>query len=138
MSAFLVEDDSINGIIAWLGSIADTNDRGYIFSPLRALGFNGRSESLGRAMFELNRKSLIERYGEDIEEANAVYTFKIVPAGYLGSSVQVYKSLQCFLYQSCEGSCDQNPLCLALHAISAYLAHYIVQRLPEWQAAKWR
>jgi hypothetical protein len=53
------------------------------------------------------------------------------------SEVQFFKSLQCFLYQCCEGNVDEKPLYKTLSAIAALLAPFINQESPEYEAADW-
>jgi len=53
------------------------------------------------------------------------------------SEVQFFKSLQCFLYQCCEGNVDEKPLYKALDAIRDLLAPSINQDSTEYDAAEW-
>jgi hypothetical protein len=53
------------------------------------------------------------------------------------SEVQFFKSLQCFLYQCCEGNVDERPLYKALSAIIGLLAPFINEDSAEYDAAVW-
>jgi hypothetical protein len=53
------------------------------------------------------------------------------------SEVQFFKSLQCFLYQCCEGDVDERPLYKTLDAIRDLLAPSINQDSAEYDAAEW-
>jgi hypothetical protein len=138
MSAFMVADSTINGIIAFLVSIESGHDHNtWVTEPLRKIGYIGDlGETLGDAMFALNIKSIEERYGEgeakDFRDLD--YKFNRIPAPI---GIQAAKSLACFLYQSCEGEADKDPLFIALAEVEFKLAKYIVYHHPGWDAAKW-
>ena len=53
------------------------------------------------------------------------------------SEVQFFKSLQCFLYQCCEGDVDEKPLYKTLSSIRALMAPFIKENSPEYDAAEW-
>ena len=53
------------------------------------------------------------------------------------SDVQFFKSLQCFLYQCCEGDVDEKPLYKTLSAIRGLLAPFINEDSDEYDAAEW-
>jgi hypothetical protein len=138
MSAFIVEDETINKVIACLNSVENGPENAdWITRPLRNIAYIGKlGKTLGEAMFVLNAASVEERYGEG--EARSFrpldYKFKdILPP----SPIAAYKALQCFLYQSCEGECDKDELFIALEQVKAELAQYIVNRLPQYESAVW-
>jgi hypothetical protein len=53
------------------------------------------------------------------------------------SEVQFFKSLQCFLYQCCEGNVYERPLYKTLDAIRELLAPSINEDSAEYEAAEW-
>jgi hypothetical protein len=53
------------------------------------------------------------------------------------SEVQLFKSLQCFLYQCSEGDVDEKPLYKALTTITDLLAPFINEESSEYEAAQW-
>src|SRR5918998_1488476 len=104
MSAFLVEDKTINYIVNWLRS------EKFLFLEipykLKGLGFDmdkvDWEEKLGLAMFQLNISGVEARYGkgEAVKFRKMDYHYRPTEAAPL---VQVLKSLQCWLYQCTEG-----------------------------------
>ena len=91
-------------------------------------------------LLDLNRFSLAERYPDDSQELHhdvnkdkAVWFSK-----QLGQSdVGLYKSLSCFLYQSCEGDAVKKSLYKTLSAIQDVFAHDLVREVPGYEDAKW-
>ena len=138
MSAFIVEDATINKVIACLNSVENGPENAdWITRPLRNIAYIGRlGETLGKAMFDLNVASVEEKYGEG--EARGFrpldYKFKVmVPP----EPITAYKALQSYLYNSCEGKCGEDKLFIALENVMGKLAQYIVNLLPEYEDAEW-
>ena len=50
---------------------------------------------------------------------------------------QVLKSLDCYLYQCCEGNCDELPLYKALETFRDKWGLYIAKNQPEYELAEW-
>jgi hypothetical protein len=139
MSAFMVEDKTINTIVNWL-----TREHFYFSEipyKLRGLGFemavSGWAEALGQAMFQLNIKAVDARYGQGeaakFRELN--YRYQVTEPVPL---VQVVKSLRCWLYQCCEGDVPETGLYqLFDDDIRLYLLNKIITELPEYEKAYW-
>jgi hypothetical protein len=139
MSAFLVEDKTINYIVNWLRS------EKFLLSEipykLKGLGFDTTKveweEKLGMAMFQLNISGVEARYGkgEAVTFRRMDYHFRqTLPV----SLAQVLKSLQCWLYQCCEGRVPETKLYkLFDRDIRMYLMSKIISDLPEYQRAEW-
>jgi hypothetical protein len=139
MSAFMVEDKTINYIINWM-----KNER-FLFSDipykLRELGYDMATvewdEKLGLAMFHLNISGIEARYGkgEAVKFRKLDYHFR--PTGTV-SLAQVLKSLQCWLYQCCEGNVPETKLYgLFDEDVRVYLMSKIIHSLPEYEEAEW-
>lgn len=139
MSNFLVADSCINRIVSWMRQQAEPGaDCHY---PIRALNkqygydfWNDKTtcEGYAEALYRLNCVALNERYGENEgEDAHFQYT----PA--LATSIQVLKSLRCWLYQCSEGEVPTTALYRYMDAISLELALHIVQSLSAYDAATW-
>lgn len=139
MSAFIVEDKTINTIITMLkNSEACLNSTWYI-RQLKESGYyleDGGEEKLGREMFELNCRAVDERYGEGQakEFCNLNYSFNRQS---FYTVISAYKSLQCWLYQCSEGTVPEAPLFKLMQDISNNIAHHIVSRTPEYEKAPW-
>src|SRR5947208_14902665 len=104
MSAFMVADETINRVIAWL-SWEITLSRWLKIKVEDALQIDTSKhnweETLGQAMFELNIAGVNDRYSENKARKFRALNYRYTPAH--GSKIQVLKSLQCWLYQCMEG-----------------------------------
>jgi hypothetical protein len=139
MSAFLVEDKTITNIVNWL------RREQFLFSEipykLKGLGFDMTrvewEERLGLAMFQLNISGVEARYGkgEAVKFQKMDYHYRPTESV---SLAQVLKSLQCWLYQCCEGNVPETKLYkLFDHDVRLYLMSRIIRQLPEYEEAKW-
>ncbi len=145
MSAFIVEDKTINRIVSWLnivGMAGGCNDNYWCIQPLLNLGYKLDTElgckRLAEEIFTLNCDSIEQRYGEgQAEEFRPLdFQYQFVSSGV--SRYQVLKSLRCLLYQCCEGNIpSQNSLYNALDRLSLELSYQIVSRTPQYEAAEW-
>jgi hypothetical protein len=132
MSAYVVDDITINRILGYLeyGKHAPHYIRKRLLTTV-----NQSYEELGKAMYRLNCQSVDERYGEKAEDMHGdEYVYRLdVSAG----TIQAYKSLQCYLYQSCEGNCDKELLYKMLDEFKNYLGESIIADMPEYSKAEW-
>lgn len=134
MSAYIVENVTISKILYFLASPARHQLCGIPSEfSLKDLETKEGIRTLGQRMLDLNVRSVSERYATT-ESAD--------PFAYVGPKgahdpVVVLKALRCFLYQSCEGTCNKDPLFLSLSEFSDELAHAIVSRLPAYVNADW-
>src|SRR5918996_873872 len=139
MSAFMVADTTINNVLNWLW---DENIRlSLIPRKLKELGFDiskaGWEENLGQAMFQLNISGVETRYGkgEAARFRDLDYQYRMSRSVPL---VQVLKSLQCWLYQCCEGDVPETELYKLFDTVvRLYLMGAIIERLPEYEEAVW-
>jgi hypothetical protein len=139
MSAFMVADTTINNIVNWLRR--ETFLVSEIPYKLKGLGFDTTKgaweEKLGMAMFQLNISGVEARYGK-----GEAVTFRRMDYHYHRPApvplAQVLKSLQCWLYQCCEGAVPETKLYqLFDHDIRVYLMSKIIATLPEYENAYW-
>ena len=153
MSAYVVDDETINRIVTYFISISTGNGHEWTLRPLEEIGFKiKRNEEeqkrLAEEMFELNCQSVNERYGKDQAQEFRPLDFQYNPGlkemafgisqlVYEVTFFQALKSLACFLYQSCEGTCDNLPLYLALRDVQNRLCINYVNNRPEYESAKW-
>ena len=140
MSAYIVEDETINTIVNFLAN-CEQEKKLWIILPLRKLGYDllnpFQCKRLAEEMYTLNCDSIEQRYGEgEAEEMSGgqIFIYRNTP---FSNRVQVLKSLACFLYQSCEGDCEETPLYEALERIKGILAYHIMIDLPVYDTAKW-
>jgi hypothetical protein len=112
-----------------------------IHHKLTKLGFDtGTSdwvERLGHAMFQLNINAVDARYGNGEAEKFRKLDYRYqetVPVPLM----QVLKSLQCWLYQCCEGDVPETELYGLFDTdIQMDLMGKIIGILPEYQNAVW-
>jgi hypothetical protein len=139
MSAFMVEDRTINYVVNWL----QRNIEQFSFIPhkLKELGFDtsvpGWSEKLGQAMFQLNGKAVDARYrnSEAAKFRKLDYRFEHTDAVPLE---QVLKSLQCWLYHCNEGDVPETELYGLFDTdVQICLMDKIITQLPEYEEAEW-
>jgi hypothetical protein len=138
MSAFLVDKYTIDRIVTLIDH--ERRRSGY-FSEMLEKELNidftdlDWKTKLGQKMWDLNQLALGYRYGD--EEVKLTYVFSDVP--FLLSDVHMYKSLRCWLYQCCEGDIPETSKLYRVfdEKITSHIANAIVQRLPEYDEAKW-
>ena len=147
MSAFMVEDKTINRVVNWLGR--EVSRSSYLKQKTEeAFGISVESdrweETVGQAMFKLNIDGVNARYGDgeaqEFRELNYAYN----PAHFtaflssLSAKIQVLKSMQCWLYQCMEGDVVKNPLYLFFReVVEPHLMSSIIYELPEYDRAEW-
>ncbi len=139
MSAFMVEDETINRIVTWLRREVSTSrfaiDRLARKYGIDLVGGNWDAK-LAKAMFQLNCDGVNARYGEGEAEKFRPLDFRYKPEVNF-SLVQVLKSLQCWMYQCCEGDVPRTKLYQFFEEVEHHLALKIVMDLPEYEKAKW-
>ena len=98
-------------------------------------------ERLADAMLAMNIDAFRQRYGIRALLAQDLDCIDLDARNWKPliafSEVQFFKSLQCFLYQCCEGDVDEKPLYKTLSAIRGLLAPFINQDSAEYEAAEW-
>src|SRR5512143_1034988 len=119
MSAYIVEDKTINRIANWL--TREVSKSSYLRQKTEEIfGISSASpqfgQTVGQALFRLNIDGVNERYGdggaERFRKLNYTYT-QAEPAAMsasLSAKLQALKSMQCWLYQCMEGEVVKDPL----------------------------
>lgn len=135
MSAFIVDDSTINRLVTFLNS-----DRtGTIRYHFDRLGYGcGDEQRLASDLFLMNCDSVDARYGkgtaaQDTEDMADEFRFSFAPC----TAVRAYKDAQCLLYQCSEGDIDERPLYKALERTVGAIAHSIICEFPEYKSASW-
>ena len=132
MSAFLVDTRTIDRILTWLTSEQEAS--GWVRCVLGEAypWLEGWQTTLGQEMLDLNQLALQQRYGE--KPRRLAYAFHPAPC----STVQAFKSLECWLYQCSEGNVPERKLFKVFHdKVKPVLATVIISQLPEYEAADW-
>lgn len=139
MSAFIVENKTINRILAYM--IADSD----LCCYLDTLGLDFTDDKLieasatmlGRAMLAMNCAAYDARYGEG-QAAKVLgddrYRYESIKTP---SRFQAASSLRCFLYQCSEGDIPERKLFKAISHYADALAWSIVRDTPEYKNAEW-
>jgi len=140
MSAFIVEDKTINRVVTWLRREVSTShvamDRLARKYGIDLVSDNW-NEKLARAMFQLNCDGVNARYGQGEAEKFRPLNFTYKPECDT-LRVQVLKSLQCWKYQCSEGEVPKTKLYQFFVEVEHHLALEIVMDLPAYDKAVWR
>ena len=135
MSAFLVADKTLNRILSYLDDELTRSD--WLRSKLTTnLGVNFAGDwrtALGQKMWDLNQLALGYRYGDPHQELS--YHFLSVPC----PDIQAYKSLQCWLYQCCEGDIPEVSKLYTFFdtVVVRHMASSIITKTPAYEQAEW-
>ena len=138
MSAFIVEDKTINRIVNMLVHEINHNPSSYnLKEKLSELGYdlsdNSFAEKLARDMFDLNVNAVRQRYSEKEAAPNFTYS-----QGSPVSFIHAFKSLSCWIYQCTEGDVPKSNLYkFFAEVVETYLLRKIVYGLPEYDEAEW-
>ncbi len=140
MSAYMVSDETINKIMAYLVNEMYSNSHLYYWTIKEKHDYEletseGR-EYLALKMFVLNKRGVEVRYGKDqAKEFRALdYQYKRMSPP---TAIQAHKALACLLYQCTEGDLDESPFYKFLVEIKASIAETIIHSLPAYDLAIW-
>lgn len=137
MSAYIVNDQTINRIIATLEQCKDFGD--YINYPtltaeLCAMMTECKPAEFGLKMYRLNLAGVEQNYSEDLSDLKNYYHYRPVM---VDTPKQLYKSLHCFLYQCDNGENDNDSLFRALDDFRSHLARWLVEQSREYDGLEW-
>lgn len=139
MSAFLVEDKTINAIIA---GITLHRSISHVKEKIESIGYEldtveGRKK-LGWDMFALNIRAVSQRYVDSPADQFRPLNYTFKPESYY-SLVFICKALGCWLYQCAEGDCCEKELYKLMQDAKNKIANEIVRGLPEYEKSDaWR
>lgn len=130
MSAFLVYNSTINTIVTFLANHYPNYLNLHEFDKLSCdllLQSKKDCQKLASHLFFLNWQSLLQRYDDaedffNLDEHYAIAYEQIIEPNHF----QILKHLQCFLYQSCEGTNNTDPLYLAIDNLRFFLTCYLI------------
>ena len=90
-------------------------------------------------LVKLNRFSLVERYGKNngLEFKVKFDNQGLIKSVMKSNQYQQLKSLECFLYQSCEGEAEKTDLFKYLESLKNQFMSNIIDKLPEYKQASW-
>ncbi|KKL82429.1 hypothetical protein LCGC14_1984860 [marine sediment metagenome] len=140
MSSFMVEDKTINTIVAGIKRGAlngpGTTYPGFDQSYLNSLDIpnidNDYLAKIGGYLFVMNIEAINQRYGEgEAEKFRSLdYKYKSVPAP---NTINLYKAIKCLMDQCMEGDVPESTIYKTLEEFSRDIAEHIVHRLPAYE-----
>lgn len=148
MSAFVVEDKTINRIVDWLW-LDWTGSRKATVHALNGYNFDidGDAERLANDMFNLNVDAVNQRYGPNEAEKFRPLDFQYNDGGpaatfrwgdsAIANACRALKALHCWQYQCSEGNIPDTPLFKMFDEIQSTIANWIVGTMPEYEQADW-
>ena len=139
MSAYIVEDKTINNIMASLTGSFDEHLQRMMTKKLKNIGYDLHSQKdryrLAMELFRVNCESVEQRYGKGQAEKFRPLDYRYETEISL-PAIAFYKTLQCWLYQSCEGNVSNTSIVFkTMQEIATMIAHHIVIRLDEYDKA---
>lgn len=154
MSAFIVEDTTINNVVNWLHSEKFNNgsgafptygrccklleDSGYNLNEGTSYGEDKEFKRLAEDMFVLNKLAVEDKYDNKTMNEMSSNGFKYENANSMTTIYQVLKSLHCWHYQCCEGNIPkQSNLYKTMDKVSEIMADVIINSLPQYEKAVW-
>ena len=144
MSAYVVEDETINRIIGWLEQDSVSTRWRVATYILKEHGYNldlmqrqnGDAKQLAEDMFALNVTAVNQRYGPGEAAKFRPLDFKYI-SRLAPTTPRVLKSLQCWLYQCSEGDVPESDLYKMFREIEFAICRELVERIPEYAEADW-
>tara|TARA_R100000789_G_scaffold82297_1_gene77702 strand:+ start:313 stop:735 length:423 start_codon:yes stop_codon:yes gene_type:complete len=140
MSAYIVDNRVLFDVIMAIKSVYGGGSR---YNSLQALKDKAtkKPRSLFDDLVQLNEHSIIERYGKDhgMNGNHNIWNdngFDVSNSGVVNKH-QLLKSLDCYMYQCCEGDSMEDDLYVDLEHIKGQLARDIVRDAPQYEKAKW-
>ena len=105
---------------------------GFNINPLENKDADKELNKLGQALKDMNTKAVNCRYNETTKTDQYTHT-----PDYKINIFHALKSLQCLLYQCCEGDIDQTELNKSMRQIEKSIMHEIIDKIPEYERANW-
>ena len=140
MSAFIVEDRSINRIVDFCYALAFENEWPLaLLKPPRPLNGPEDLEAFGRELFAMNVAAVTARYGSaDDMLGDQPYEYRPDPTPvHEWDLYQVAKSLDCYLYQCSEGYVPKRALFKQVSGLRDSVVRVLVSSDPRYEAAAW-
>jgi hypothetical protein len=142
MSAFMVEDRTINDSVAFLKSL--TNTQSWILTPFVGLGYELKNmtdrERLAKDLFQLNIYGVNARYGDNQAQEFRPLNFHFkdkVSSAKRFNIIQCIKSLHCLIYQCSEGNVPESCLFKATQSVIQNLESQVVSSMAAYDRAEW-
>lgn len=148
MSAYVCDDTTINRIVAGLTNAKDHGDYNTPTPKPSEELCNAieNARDFGRTLYAMNINAVEQRYPDCVGNPNNLpgqisddgshlpYTYR--PSA-PPKAIQLYKSIQCFLYQCSEGDVDELPLYKLLKEYQTRLAVHMIEHSSDYDKADW-
>ena len=157
MSAFMMSNDTLSMLSDFIARYYRTRGELFEFYFPEELGdllgpLAADPQMVFHRLAQLNVESLRRRYPNDYEDMlgdieyssghdiweNPVYDWENGIKFMKAWHYQILKSLDCYLYQSCEGNCYKLPLYKAIEHLRDKWGNYIATNQPDYELAKWQ
>ena len=148
MSCFIVSDDTISKIAKMIhidyceflhsnySVLLSRKDKEKLLKILKCTHEELCPSIIFKALKKLNLQAYNSRYGEKIIKSDLQGYNKNVKIDDL-VSLQMYKSLQCFLYQCMEGQYKKKQMYNFMEKIEHKLIDFLMSQSEEYKALKW-
>jgi len=140
MSAFVVQDETINQVVRFLWLHRDprggTEPRFLVKQAGYDLNTPEDRERLASAMFALNVEAVNQRYGPDQAQRFRPLDFHY-SEGIPTTPVATLKLLGCWFYQCSEGDVPETELYQLMYQVERSIAYQIVTSSAEYDRAPW-
>jgi hypothetical protein len=144
MSAFVVDDRTINRIVTWLelAAYSKGNPHWHDAETIRKrLGYNlatpGEAERLANDMFTLNCQAVNQRYSDKPARTDFHPRPFVYKATMPVRVIQALKHLSCWLYQCSEGDIPETEMFQAFDRIRYDVAYQLIARSEDYEKAQW-
>ena len=139
MSCWIVEPKSVKKIAEVINQTLSHEGMFGIYAPSKgplAAEYIGMSvEEIYNKLYQMNIDAYDARYGEKD------FIPKMPKQGYLGDAYlniyQTLKTVECFLYQCCEGDVDTRESYKGVEQLANIIRRAIIGKSKEYQNAKW-
>lgn len=147
MSAWMVSNDTLSKIANLIETYKNVgfNGFGFDFPDKLITIFNNKTvKETFEILADMNKEALKARYPHSYAEmiGETIFDSKadIYRTRYAGLTYhwQFLKSLQCYLYQCCEGNVPDCDLYKELTNLKHTLQSYIISQMPEYNKAEWK
>ena len=162
MSAFMLSNESISTIAKSLVTTFNDNrfsrESNYLyagsieklFDDCHNKNFDYDTAKVAEKLYAMNRDALSQRYN-DYSDLCGTFEYhpevpdrirlarqaKVTGKNRFTDITCLYKTVQCYLYQCCEGSIPSQDLYQEMEKYLSRIGKYIVESLPEYDEADW-
>ncbi len=141
MSAYVVKDEVINKIVSWIELQFMGTRYPYVEAVrlIKDLGYDLMKDEdyqrLARDMHKLNDMAVSYLYNMEEEAPNIDFKYRFISSP--GTTVQIFKNLENWLYQCNEGKFNETPLYKIMEEMKNRIACYYISESAEYKTAQW-